>query len=70
MRTKHRGVAVTGIGPITATGIGVAGLRAGLRSGVSPVGELAAFDPAPFRSRMAAEIPKAKRSQDNGWLTT
>jgi len=53
---KRRRIAVTGIGPVTAAGIGVAGLRSGLRSGMSPVGEVAAFDATPFRSRMAAEV--------------
>ena len=56
LRTKHRRVAITGIGPITATGIGVAGLRAGLRAGVSPVAAVTAFDATPFRSQMAAEV--------------
>lgn len=54
---KKRSVVVTGLGPVTAAGIGVVGLRAGLRSGRSPVRTVTAFDPSQFRSRMAAEIP-------------
>jgi 3-oxoacyl-[acyl-carrier-protein] synthase II len=47
---------VTGIGPITASGVGVDALATGLRSLRSPVGPVTLFDPAPFRSHMAAEI--------------
>jgi 3-oxoacyl-[acyl-carrier-protein] synthase II len=47
---------ITGLGPVTAAGVGVDALRAGLRRGVSPVATVTAFDPAPFRSRMAAEV--------------
>ena len=48
---------VTGLGPVTASGIGVEALRSGLRAARSPVRTLTAFDASPFRSRMAAEIP-------------
>ena len=42
---KHqRRVVVTGIGPVTAAGIGVDSLRAGLRAGRSPVGAVTRFD--------------------------
>lgn len=54
--SRKRSVVVTGLGPVTAAGIGVEGLRAGLRSGRSPVRTVTRFDPSPFRSRMAAEI--------------
>lgn len=57
MSKQQRSVVVTGLGPVTAAGIGVDGLRAGLRAGRSPVGTVRAFDPSPFRSHMAAEIP-------------
>lgn len=53
---KPRRVVVTGIGPITAAGIGVEALRAGLRTARSPVALVTRFDPAPFRSHMAAEV--------------
>ena len=53
---SDRSVVVTGLGPVTAAGIGVAALRAGLRAARSPVRTVTAFDPSPFRSRMAAEI--------------
>ncbi|MDA0328268.1 MAG: beta-ketoacyl-[acyl-carrier-protein] synthase family protein [Gemmatimonadetes bacterium] len=47
---------ITGIGPLTAAGIGVEALRTGLRAGRSPIQTVTHFDPEPFRSRMAAEI--------------
>lgn len=53
----NRSVVVTGIGPVTAAGTGVEALRAGLRSARSPVATARSFDPTPFRSRIAAEIP-------------
>ena len=53
---RNRRVVVTGLGPVTAAGVGVAGLRAGLREARSPVDTVTSFDPATFRSRMAAEI--------------
>ncbi len=56
-RTEVRRVVVTGIGPITAVGTGVDELRKGLRAAHSPVRDLTVFDPGPFRSRMAAELP-------------
>lgn len=52
---EHR-VAITGIGPITASGIGVDALWAGLRRERSPVRRLTRFDPAPWRSRIAAQV--------------
>lgn len=51
----HR-VAVTGIGPITAAGIGVDGLWEGLRRERSPIRRLTRFDSSVWRSRLAAEI--------------
>jgi len=53
---KRRSVVVTGLGPITAAGIGVDGLRAGLRARRSPVADVTHFDATLFRSHMAAEI--------------
>jgi 3-oxoacyl-[acyl-carrier-protein] synthase II len=52
----RRRVAVTGIGCITPLGIGVEGLWAGLLRRKSAVRQLSRFDPALFRSRMAAEV--------------
>jgi 3-oxoacyl-[acyl-carrier-protein] synthase II len=52
----RRRVAVTGIGCITPTGHGVEGFWAGLKRGESAVRRITRFDPAPFRSHMAAEI--------------
>lgn len=51
----HR-VAITGLGPITAAGIGVDGLWEGLRRERSPIRRITRFDASPWRSRIAAEI--------------
>ena len=51
----HR-VAITGLGPITAAGIGVEGLWEGLRRERSPIRRITRFDASPWRSRIAAEI--------------
>ncbi|NIN71046.1 MAG: beta-ketoacyl-ACP synthase II [Gemmatimonadetes bacterium] len=52
----RRRVAVTGIGCITPTGHGADGLWDGLRRGASAVRRITRFDPAQFRSHMAAEV--------------
>lgn len=57
MSPERRSVVVTGIGPVTASGIGGESLLSGLRACRSPVAEVTSFDSAPFRSHMAAEIP-------------
>lgn len=51
----HR-VAVTGIGPITAIGTGIAAFWAGLRREQSPIRRITRFDASPWRSRIAAEV--------------
>ncbi len=51
----HR-VVVTGIGAITASGIGAEGLWNGLLREESPIGLLTRFDTSEFRSRVAAEV--------------
>ncbi len=56
MAVKRRSVVVTGLGPVTACGVGVDALLAGLRQARSPIADVTAFDPTPFRSRMGAEI--------------
>jgi 3-oxoacyl-[acyl-carrier-protein] synthase II len=48
---------VTGIGCVTPIGTGVEGLWEGLRARKSAVRGITRFDPSPFRSRIAAEIP-------------
>ena len=53
----HR-VVITGIGAVTPIGTGVEGLWAGLRARRSVVGPVTRFDPSPFRSRIAAEVPE------------
>ncbi len=51
-----RRVVVTGIGAITPIGLGREGLWNGLRAERSAVGPVTRFDPAPFRSHVAAEV--------------
>jgi 3-oxoacyl-[acyl-carrier-protein] synthase II len=51
-----RRVVITGIGPLTASGIGTAALWNGLRRQRSPIRRITRFDPSPWRSRIAAEI--------------
>lgn len=54
--TGRRRVVVTGIGPITAVGIGVDGLWEGLKRRRSGITAISRFDASPFNSRIAAEI--------------
>ena len=53
---NRRAVWITGIGVVTPSGIGLERFRAGLRAGRSPVRRIDRFDPAPFRSQVAAQI--------------
>ena len=50
-------VVITGIGCITPIGTGVEGLWRGLKARRSAVRTITRFDPEPFRSRMAGEVP-------------
>ena len=52
----RRRVVVTGIGALTPIGLGVDGLWDGLKRRQSAVGPVQAFDPEPFKSRIAAEV--------------
>jgi 3-oxoacyl-[acyl-carrier-protein] synthase II len=52
-----RDVVITGLGPITAVGIGVEGFWDGLRRRESPVARVDRFDTSAFRSRVAAQVP-------------
>ena len=51
-----RRVWITGLGAVTPIGIGRAALWAGVKAGRSPVRRIDRFDPAPFRSKVAAQI--------------
>jgi 3-oxoacyl-[acyl-carrier-protein] synthase II len=53
---SDRRVVITGIGPVTPIGTGVEPFWNGLRSAQSVVRRLTRFDPAPFRSHVAAEV--------------
>jgi 3-oxoacyl-[acyl-carrier-protein] synthase II len=56
-RLQRRRVVITGIGAVTPIGTGVDGLWQGLAARRSAVGPVTRFDPSPFRSRIAAEVP-------------
>jgi len=53
---RNRRVVITGLGAITPIGLGAEGLWEGLRAGRSAVRTITRFDPAPFRTRIAAEV--------------
>jgi 3-oxoacyl-[acyl-carrier-protein] synthase II len=55
--TARRRVVITGVGAVTPIGTAADGLWAGLVARRSAVRTLSRFDPAPFRSKIAAEIP-------------
>jgi len=52
-----RRVVITGVGAVTPIGTAADGLWSGLEARRSAVRTLNRFDPSPFRSKMAAEIP-------------
>ncbi|NOT09720.1 MAG: beta-ketoacyl-ACP synthase II [Gemmatimonadales bacterium] len=52
----NRRVVITGIGPVTPIGTGAEAFWEGLRAARSRVRRITRFDPAPFRSQMAAEV--------------
>jgi 3-oxoacyl-[acyl-carrier-protein] synthase II len=53
----ERRVVITGIGPVTPIGVGVDDFWDGLRLGRSVVRQITRFDPSPFRSHIAGEVP-------------
>src|SRR5438552_12136543 len=57
VQNDGRRVVITGVGAVTPIGTGADGLWTGLAARTSAVREITRFDPAPFRSRIAAEIP-------------
>src|SRR5690349_6729618 len=61
---KARRVVITGLGAVTPIGTGADGLWRGLEARTSAVREISRFDPSPFRSHIAAEIPDF-RPQDH-----
>jgi len=61
---SFRRVVITGVGAVTPIGTSAAGLWDGLAARTSAVRTITRFDPTPFRSHMAAEIPDF-RPQDH-----
>jgi len=59
-----RRVVITGVGAVTPIGTAADGLWQGLVARCSAVREITRFDPSPFKSRIAAEIPDF-RPQDH-----
>lgn len=57
MNNEGRRAVITGVGAVTPIGTGAEGLWAGLAARVSAVRAITRFDPTPFRSKIAAEIP-------------
>ena len=55
--TPRRRVVITGVGAVTPIGTAADGLWSGLEARRSAVRTLTRFDPSPFRSKIAAEIP-------------
>jgi len=62
--SASRRVVITGIGAVTPIGTAADGLWAGLEARASAVREITRFDPSPFKSRIAAQIPDF-RPQDH-----
>src|SRR3954465_12965898 len=56
MRNGERHVWITGLGLVTPIGIGRDAFWDGLQAGRSAVKRIDRFDPAPFRSQVAAQI--------------
>ena len=54
--TERRRVWITGLGPLTPSGIGVDGFRRGLRAARSPVKRIDRLDRSAFRSQVAAQM--------------
>jgi 3-oxoacyl-[acyl-carrier-protein] synthase II len=54
--TGRRSVWITGLGLVTPIGTGRDAFWAGVRAGRSPVRGIDRFDPAPFRSQVAAQV--------------
>lgn len=55
-RRLSRRVVISGAGSVNALGIGVDAFARGLRETRCGIGPLTLFDPAPYRSRLAAEV--------------
>jgi 3-oxoacyl-(acyl-carrier-protein) synthase len=54
---QHRRVVITGLGLVTPLGTGPEAFWASLRERRSRVTSITRFDPTPFKSHIAAEVP-------------
>src|SRR5438034_8160817 len=68
VQNDGRRVVITGVGAVTPIGTGADGLWTGLAARTSAVREITRFDPAPFRSRIAAEIPDFRSEEHTSEL--
>ncbi len=55
-KPPNRRVWMTGVGPLTAAGIGREPFWTGVQAATSPIRPIDRFDPSPFRSRVAAQV--------------
>ncbi len=56
LKSAPRRVVITGLGPITASGIGKTALWEAIHRQRSPITAITRFDASPFRSRIAAQV--------------
>ena len=65
--SDDRRVWITGIGLVTAAGIGLDAFREALRRARSPIRAVDRFDASAFRSRVAAQVDDFDPAARSGW---